>query len=191
MNAHEHPTYETLLAEVKRGELNIDFAAFRMAYTRTEAYTGSNCGGPGEFLSRDGVVDIEALIVGEGNYTKAVQLAQEALTKNFADVNAHYVAAIAFNGSGNKKKASYHCTMYEKLLESIENSGNGMTKETAYVVISVEEEHALMRHQGYKVEMQGLILGEEHWYDRFSVVNLKTRKTAVLYFQCDAMFSVG
>ena len=179
---NQQPTYETLLAKVLTGDLTIDFAAFRMAYTRSKDYVF-----PGTFLSRRDVFDFEALILKEKNYTKALKIAEKALAKNFADINAHFIAGLAFMVTGNEK-ALYHRTLFKKLLESIENSGSGKTLETAYVVISVQEEYALLDNQGYEVESQALIRQENHWYDLLSVINQRTKEKAEFYFQIDVLF---
>jgi hypothetical protein len=180
----QQPTYETLLAKVLKGDLTIDFAAFRLAYTRTEEFC------TGAFLSRQDVSEIEVLCH-ERDFSNALALAEKALAKNFADVNAHYVAAIAFMCTGNEK-VWYHRNLFEKLLESIKIGCDGKTLETAYVVISVPEEYALLDHLGYKMEMQALLVpGNGHRYDRMTVVNRRTNEKAVLYFQIDAVFSAG
>jgi hypothetical protein len=179
----QQPAYETLLAKVLKGDLTIDFEAFRLAYTRTDEFCS------GAFLSRREVSEIEKLCH-QRDFASALALAEKALAKNFADVNAHYVAAIAFMCTGNEK-VWYHRNLFEKLLESIKISCDGKTPETAYVVISVMEEYALLGYLGYEMEMQALVPRNGHMYDRMSVVNRKTKEKAILYFQIDASFSAG
>jgi hypothetical protein len=174
----QQPRYETLLAKVKQGDLTIDFAAFRLAYTKTKDFSG--------YGGLDRRAAFEAL--NKNDFAKALQLAEKELEKNFVDINAHYIALIANRETGQAEKAERHRTLFLKLLESIEKSGNGKTPETAYVVISTAEEYVLLSYQGYQVTSQALIREKGHTYDKMSVVNPKTNEKAEFYFQIDAFF---
>lgn len=171
-------SYETLLEKVKKGDLTIDFAALRIAYTKTKDFSGY------------GGLDRRAAFgaMEQKDFPKALRLAEEQLAKNFVDLNAHYVAFIANRETGKAEKAEWHRTLFLKLIESIEKSGDGKTPETAYIVISTNEEYVLLNYQGYQPAGQALMRINGHTYDKLSVLNPKTKEKAEVYFQIDAFF---
>ena len=123
------------------------------------------------------------------DYEKALTNAEAILAKNYVDINGHFGCFAAHNHLGHAEKAAYHKFVFDGLLNSIKNSGDGKTKDTAMVVISTDEEYAFFNWLGLRVTAQALINEKGHSYDRMTVLDPKTNESVVYYFNIDKPFS--
>jgi hypothetical protein len=71
------------------------------------------------------------------------------------------------------------------LVDSILSSGDGKTPETAYHVISVDEEYAVLNTLGFKVVKQSLMESKGHSYDKMEVLHMKSKEPGMIYFNVD------
>jgi hypothetical protein len=71
------------------------------------------------------------------------------------------------------------------LIDSILKSGDGLRPETAFKVITVDEEYILLGFLGLKCEGQALLKIEGHAYDRLEVKHGRTGRKKVLFFNVD------
>ena len=173
-------TYETLLEKVKQQDQKVDFSELRMTYTETAAY--SPYGGDAE--SRKAM--FAALKAQE--YEKVLASAEQVLAKNYLDINGHFGCFAAHRRLGHEDKAAYHRYVFEGLLNSIKNSGDGLTMEKAFVVISTDEEYAYFNWIGLRVSQQALIKEGEHDYDKMTATNPDTNQSVDYYFNIDKPF---
>jgi hypothetical protein len=118
----EKNSYETLLERVKKSDQSVDFKELRLAYTETSAY--SPYGGDAE--SRRAMFD--AIKVRE--FDKALQNAETVLAKNYLDIMGHFGCFVSHRELAHADKATYHKFVFEGLLNSIRNSGDGKSEET-------------------------------------------------------------
>src|SRR5205809_4991420 len=81
------PKFDALLEKAKKGDPKVDFQALRMAFTETTAYAPYS---PSS-AERDAMFDA----LDKQDYSKAAQMAEKVLQKNFVDIKAHSVAAQA------------------------------------------------------------------------------------------------
>ena len=177
-NGQAKESYEPLVEKLKKGDLTIDFAELRMAFTKTKDFSGY---GGLEKKEAFGALD-------KKDFQKALKLAEDGLKDDYLDLNAHYVAFIANRELDKADKAEFHRNVFFKLIEAIQKSGDGKTPETAFIVIGVDEEYVLINYLGYRPTQQGLYRANGHTYDKLSVVNTKTNETVVFYFQIDTFF---
>lgn len=98
---------------------------------------------------------------GEKDYKKVVALSNEWLAKCPVDANTHLIHASAASRLGDMKDYVQHTYFAYGLMQSILQSGDGQTPETAYQVISVEEEYTVIGDFGAEVVGQSLIEGEK------------------------------
>lgn len=170
-------SYESLLERVKKGDQTVDFKALRLAYTETAAY--SPYGGNPE--ARQAM--FAALRTKE--YEKVLNNAEAILEKNYVDINGHFGCFVAHRGLGHEDKARYHKFVFDGLLNSIRNSGDGKAMETAMVVISTDEEYAFFNWMGLRPSGQALTKENGHNYDRMTVVDPKTDQALTYFFNID------
>lgn len=172
----EKQTYQTLLARVKIFDRSVDFKMFRLLYTETPDYN------PYEAVE---TLNAMFMAIDEGQYEKALKDAQAMLERNYVDIDTHVVCKIAYQRLNNAEKYDFHRFVVSGLIGSILNSGDGKTPETAFQVINVREEYAVLNALGYRMEEQSPIESKGHNYARVIAVHKKTGETAVVYFNVD------
>ena len=173
--------YEALLERVKASDTTVSFKDLRMAYTESAGY--APYGGNSEARK----TMIAAL--NEKNYDKAREYAEGILQKNYVDITAHIVASAAYRELKNADRAKYHQAIVEGLAQSIMKSGDGKSLETAFVVISTDEEYALFNLLGMKAVGQALVHDKGHSYDRMEAIDRKTEAKATFFFNIDIPFN--
>jgi hypothetical protein len=171
--------YDALLEKAKKGEGAVDYKALRFAYFETPAYSPTV-----------GMIDYRALWthVMQQNWPEAAKQAELVLQSNYVDVNAHMVASIAYREQGNEEKAKLHRRWADGLLDSIKAGGDGKSAATAWHVISISEEYAVLRSLSLRAVGQSLANEKGHAYDVMKTVDPKNVE-ATFYFNIDKLFS--
>lgn len=172
--------YDAMLEQAKKGEGTVDYRALRFAYFETAAFSPF----AGMMISRS-----LWTVVNQENWAEAVKQAEAVLENNYVDVNAHMVAFIAHRQQGNEEKAKLHRRWADGLLDSIRAGGDGKSPETAWHVISVSEEYALLRAMNLRPVSQSLLNEKGHAYDALKTVDSRTNTEATFYFNVDKPFS--
>ncbi len=170
-------TYETLLERVKKQDPAADFRALRLAYTETKLYNPYG----GDRETRGAMF----AALNSGEYEKAAASSEKLLGSNYLDLNAHFVAFAAHKHLGRTEKAGFHKYVFDGLLKSITDSGDGKTMETAFIVISTDEEYTLFNVLGLRPSQQSLVNENGHHYDKMTVTDPKTNQTSTYYFNID------
>lgn len=172
--------YEAMLEQAKKGEGSVDYKALRFAYFETPSYS--------PFA---GMSVYRALwnVLNEENWAEAAKQAEAVLEKNYVDVNAHIVAFVAYRELGNEEKVRHHRRWANGLLDSIKAGGDGKSPETAWHVISVSEEYAVLRSMDLQAVGQSLVNDKGHAYDVLKTVDSQTNASAAFYFNVDKPFS--
>ena len=170
-------SYESLLERVKKGDPAVDFTALRLAYADNPPKDG---GGIDPDTSQ---AMFSALR--EKKHGKAIEYAEKVLKGKYVDINAHLVASTAYKEKGDAEKEKFHRYVAEGLIKSILSSGDGRSKETAFTVISTDEEYVILRVYGLMPGSQSLLDANGHHYDRLDATNPKTNEKVTLYFNID------
>jgi hypothetical protein len=175
------PTYEALLERVKKQDQTVDFQALRLAYTDAKAYAPYD----GNLSShRNMFASLKA-----NEYDKALESATTILSANYMDIMGHFGSFVAHRELGHADLSAYHRFVFEGLLNSIKNSGDGKTMETAFVVISTDEEYALFNYLGLRPTDQALVKEKGHTFDKMTTLDTKTNQSVIYYFNIDKPFN--
>jgi len=177
----EKVSYENLLVRVKSQEVAVNFQELRLAYTETQQYRPYG----GDSEARKAMF---AALKGE-EYEKALASSENILTANYLDINGHFGAYVANRELGHAERADYHKNVFQKLLKSISDSGDGERVETAFIVISTDEEYALFNFMGLRPIAQALIEDKAHHYDKMTVTDPKNNQNVIYYFNIDKPFN--
>lgn len=170
-------TYESLLEKVKKSDPTADFTALRLAYADNP---------PKDSEGTDPDTDKAMFSAFRSKkYDKAIEYAQKILKGSFVDINAHLVLAAAYKERNDLEKEKFHSYVAEGLIKSILKSGDGKSQETAFVVISTDEEYVILRVFGLMPGTQSLQSANGHHYDRLDAVDPKTNQKVTLYFNID------
>ncbi len=173
----DKPTYESLLEKVMKSDPAADFTALRLAYFDNPPKNSEKADPDADKAMR--------VAFREKKYDKAIEIAQEIIKGNFVDIDAHLILVAAYKEKKDTEKAKFHAYVAEGLIKSILNSGDGQSEETAYVVISTEEEYVILRVFGLMPGKQSLLNEKEHDYDMLETTDLKTKQQVKLYFNID------
>jgi hypothetical protein len=170
--------YQALLEKVKKSDASVDFARMRQLQTQLDDYKPYGAD-----------VDEHPLaLVGKGKLDQAKAVAQQILAESYLDLEAHTAAGRVAEKRGDKAAAAHHRYVVDGVLGSILKSGDGKTPATAYVVIAISEEYALMSRLGLQVAQQHLLNDDDgHSYDLLEGVNPETRAKQEVYFKIDAL----
>jgi len=171
--------YATLLASLKAGNTNIDYARLRFSYMDSPEYT----------QAKD-TSDAEKAMLAALNakdYPTALKNAEEVLASEYVNIDAHFVAYVANKQMGATDQAEFHHAVFKGLVDSILNSGDGLSLKTAWVVISVHEEYVILRVQGMRPGSQSVLHSDGHSYDKMTVKD-DSGAEHTFYFNVDIPF---
>lgn len=175
-----NPDYYGLVKTLKNNDINIDFQALRLSYTKTKDYR--------PYGADDKAKDAAFDALNKKNYAEAVRQAESVLEKNYVDLDIHLLCRIAYREMGNSEKYAFHNAVLKGLAGSLYASGDGLTPEQAIVVISVSEEYFLLKANGLKMVKSSSMMVNGHHYDKMDVENKKTAEKKVIYFNIDVPF---
>ena len=171
-------TYTLLVDRLKAGDRSVDFTELRAAFTHTSAYRGMM------------MAFYQALwrTLNAGDFDGAIRVADNVLRQNYAEPNAHMVAARAHRALGHGEQADFHQFVADGLLRSITSKGDGKSAESAYQLIDISEEYALFRSMNVTPKSQSLVGPPESGrpiVDRIVVVDPRTNEERTLFFSVD------
>jgi hypothetical protein len=170
--------YEDMLAKLKKGDTNIDFVKFRLAYTETKDY------------SPYGGSDLRGKMMkglGDKNYKDALKAAEEMLKTNYCDLHAHFTAAVSNAELEKEKEAEFHKTVFKGLMDAI-LVNDGLTAKTGMISIGISEQYFVMSYLGFKQQMKALTREEGSIFDVHTSYNEETKETRKFYFNIDKVF---
>lgn len=169
--------YNVQLAQLKGGDVGIDFKSLRAAYAQSADYHpyGGDAG-PRRAM-------IAAFKAGQCN--EALAAADKVLDADYLDLDAHYISFSCQSKAGRADKAAFHKAVFLGLLNAILSSGDGKSQGTAYAVLSAPEEYTVVGYLGLRPSGQSLIHADGHSYDRLDVTDTKSGAASGLYFNVD------
>lgn len=176
--------YAAIVERVKTKGPDADFRALRMAYTDTlnyRRYFGSEY--------RDTIALFDTMR--NGDFERCVDMAEHILDYDYASLSAHFAASVCYKQQGNSDKSEYHQYVATGLMDSIGQSGNGKTPETAFVTINTEEQRTFIQLMGFQVSDQTLLEKNGKTYEVIGAVSPKTGQESKLYFDITIQMANG
>ena len=174
--------YTVKLDSIKNGKSN-DFFTLRMAYTKTKDYS------PYETDISDSLKKVHTLI-DSSQFGEALSILEYIQEHNFVNISSHLYSGYIYKELGDSIKSDFHYTIYEGLLNSIYESGDGVTHKTAYIVITTKEEYAFLGWFGLQFNEQSLISLDGYSFDLMKVTDPNTREKHEIYFNIELAFDV-
>jgi len=171
--------YATLLASLKAGNTAIDYTRLRLTYMDSPEYQQAKDTSDAE-KAMWAALDAK-------DFPNALKNAEDVLASEYVNIDAHFVAYLANKEMGAADKAAFHHAVFRGLIDSIRNSGDGLSAKTAWVVISVHEEYVMLRVLGMRPGSQSLLHQDGHNYDEMKVKD-KDGGDHTFYFNVDIPF---
>jgi hypothetical protein len=131
------PTAPTPAPVDDRWKTNVDFAELRARYAARSDFA--------EVCSQGRPLHETLDEIAEKDWTTALNLSESWLASCPVDMDAHFLAAVALTELEREEEAQAHIDWYRGLVESVLATGDGHTPETAWVVISAQEEYSILQ----------------------------------------------
>jgi hypothetical protein len=160
--------YQALLAEAKANAPNVDWASLRLAYAQRPGF---------QVFAQSAARRQMLQAANASNCKDALPSAEAVIAEDYVDVDAHFVAAFCEDAAGDAAAAKLDRDIAVGLVKSIQ-TGDGLTPDAAFTPITVDEEYAVMRALGLKVESQALVQQGGHSYDVLHTLNEKGERGA-------------
>jgi hypothetical protein len=168
--------YEDLLEAAKGDPDTVDFTELRMAYAKSPGF--SPHADRRAFISIAQTIDLE-------DPASVIEGHNRVLDACYLNIFAHMALANGYAKQKDNVRSSYHRRFAKGLLDSILASGDGRSHDTAFKVIDISEEYAVMTVTGLKPHEQGLQDHGGHWYDVLKVEHIQTGKQFKIFFNID------
>jgi hypothetical protein len=174
--------YALLLAALKAGNTDIDYARLRLSYIDS----------PENKMAKDVSKSEKAMMeeLNKKDFPAALKDAEIVLDSEYVNIDAHFVAMIANREMGATEKWRFHQIVFGKLIDSILTSGDGKSPERAWVVITVHEEYVVLNALGFQrfPMQQSLMHKDGHSYDVMTAKKADDGTEQTLYFNVDIPF---
>jgi len=182
VDAAEQAGYDALVAQLKAGNTAIDYQALRFARAELPGYN------PYDALADPEKGDL-VRAMGANDADRVAAIANDIIARDYTDIDAHAALSTVLERRGERDEAAFELAVANGLLNSIEQSGDGMTPETAFVVIGIAEEYSLLGAKGLQVAKQSLLQTERGPIDALDVVDPANNQRSTVYFNVSRLFA--
>ncbi len=126
----------------------------------------------------------------ERSYLDALNEGQKIIAENPANVTATYYTFMACKKSGYEAEAALFKSRYFIFMEAILSSGDGKSRETAFVLNSVDDEYQVLAYLDLRFKRNQLKMQEGgKFFDRFQVKPGKLYREKEVYFDITHAFN--
>jgi hypothetical protein len=117
----------------------------------------------------------------------AARLAGELLKESPFRLRETFIAAVSFDMAGKPGKSSIYFDFFEKQVEAILSSGDGLTDKTAFVVIYIPDEYEILDVLGFRFS------GQQKLIEHYDVLRLEENELGIyaLYFDVSRLLETG
>ncbi|MGO8814336.1 MAG: redoxin domain-containing protein [Terriglobia bacterium] len=173
--------YAALLARVQQGDMTVDFRAFRLAGLRyARAHPSVRNVAVGTTFRK---------LYAAGDFQGAYDLAMQNLDRNYASIVPQADATLACQALQKTEESALHERLVNALSDSIVRSGDGKSPDTAFFVISGQEEYfVLERVLHLRSQSQSLVGKSGHFYDCLAAFDPATGQKQNVWFNADFDF---
>lgn len=127
-----------LVGQLRGGDTAIDYTALRDAYAQSAGYDPY-----GEKVMDDHKAMFARL--SDGDCPAASDAAGRVLTVNYLHASGHFIRWVCAMKDGRERDGQFHRAVLTGLMKSVTGGRDGRTPASAFSVVSVDEEYALLR----------------------------------------------
>ncbi len=172
--------FAALVTAAQEGDPGTDYTAMRKAYAMIADY--DPYGDKTNTLMRDG----QAAYVAKDCKT-ALEKFRAAIALDFIISDAHALAADCLEQAGDKAGEKHEEAIAQGLFDSIIVSGDGETIETAFQVVTLQEEGVLLAVAGLNGTARAVLTTDQGPVDKISVTDEKTGQKGAVFFNVSAL----
>ena len=145
--------YSSYVKQLEEGQTDIDYQDFRFSFLDSKQYdVALEKSTVFRSLKREMGIQIE-----DGNYSDVIKITKQMLSIDYTSMLAHKILRQTLKYMGDTVSAAKYKKIELGLLNSIFNSGDGLSCATAWRVIQIEEEYFILYIMGAEFKMQSLI----------------------------------
>ncbi len=160
---------------------NCDFSELREAYVESEEYN--------PYGRRGAAANEMSRLIKSGSYKEAISMIERALESSPLDLELQMMAYDCYRKIGDRKKMYRTDSFLRGYIDTLMSTGDGKSRETAFRVVSMREEYALVSLMQMKVERQALLQDDDRSFDQFHCMSLDDGKSVTLYFDVTQMLN--
>lgn len=168
--------------ELKSPPSDFNYLKFRKLYTDTKHYKPYT----------SGELEIKQKVNGSINkkeFSQCVAFADKWLNINYTNIEAHFDKYMCCKQLNDNTCASLHNSIVNGLLDSIFESGDGKTPETAYVTFNTDEIYFFLYANRLKRTKQRMLNKHGRAYDVIDAEHSKSGNTYTIYFDITTQLS--
>lgn len=184
-DAYSPQLFEALLARLKAGDAGIDYTALRLSFVATDQFQ------PYDFTGHEVRRRMFEAVNELEDYVGALRKADSLLAGNYLDLDAHMVALVSAQALGDTTRAAFHRAVTKGLVASIADGHDGRSEETPFRVISVTEEHAMLRALGWRSRSFSILQCGERVCEVAEVIDGLTGDRFEVFFDITIPMSSG
>jgi len=157
--------FEKLLKKYNTDYTSLGFDEYFMFYygfSNQDSYTPYSMGQAVKALQLDSLFNA-------GKQKEVATLCEELLKENIFELEVYFYAASAFYDLNDFKKYEEYVFKGNMFMRSILATGDGETKENAWVVICVSDEYDILKYLDLRSKGQSLYHENEHSYDGLTI----------------------
>lgn len=184
LNPNQEAVVEREKQKLLARDTDADFTRLRQAYTSTPAYK------PWDTREHEASLAMFNALQ-DGDYPLCLQFAEAMLELNYTSLGGHFGAFSCHSALGNNEQSAYHRYVISGLMHSIEQSGDGLSAETAYKTISASEMRSFLQIRGqlmYRQEYEPL--GAKQ-INKIYAIDSETEEHVEVYFDNSAALFQG
>lgn len=178
--AAKRAEFDAAVERLHGGDTTVDVTRLRFLSTELSGYD--------PYAEGDNHKDMNAAM-GRSDFKEALRLARVDLDADYLDIDAQIVAMIASDKSGDAKSFGHHRWVVKSIYDSITGSGDGKTADTAYRVVTVREEYAVLALLGLRRTKQALVHDGPRSFDVLTTVHPETKAESTIYFNIDPIIA--
>jgi hypothetical protein len=172
--------FAALVTAAKEGDPGTDYTAMRQAYAMIPEY--DPYGQKTNMLMRDG----QAAYVAKDCKT-ALEKFRAAIVLDFIIPDAHALSADCLEQAGDKDGEKREEAIAQGLFDSIIISGDGEKPDTAFHIVTLQEEGVILAVAGVNGTGRELIATDSGPIDKISVTDTGTGKKGAVFFNISAV----
>lgn len=147
-------------------------------------YAGSDAYNPYDDVVSDLRVQCSDQMLNK-DFAKAIELAERGLKRDPYNIHLLMMAASAYRAAGNTAKADEVRALWYGLMDSIITTADGLSYRTAFRVISMDEEDAVLQVLQLRSNDKRSVERKGSQYDIITAEDPKTGRTQDIYFNVD------
>ena len=171
--------YTALLMRTLDGDTTVDFSRMRFWFTQTKKYDPFALAGAAKLTGyRDSMYQAYTA----RNWRVVRDFASKILQREFCDLDAQSLASTSNLQLGDTILSKVQGWTAHKLLESIKSSGDGLSPQTAFKLISIAEQRPFLAYLGYTSKNVESVVIDSRTLDKVTARKTDSKRESEIWF---------